>query len=32
LPGFLFVAVMAFVMHVLTNRVAYRLKLKSVPW
>ena len=32
LPGFLFVALMAFVMHVLTNRVAYRLKLKSVPW
>ncbi|MGC9106177.1 MAG: CDP-2,3-bis-(O-geranylgeranyl)-sn-glycerol synthase [Thermoprotei archaeon] len=30
--GFLFVALIAFVMHVLTNRVAYRLKLKSVPW
>ncbi|MBW9141437.1 MAG: CDP-2,3-bis-(O-geranylgeranyl)-sn-glycerol synthase [Candidatus Aramenus sp.] len=29
---FLFVAGVAFVMHVFTNNVAYRLKIKSVPW
>lgn len=28
----LFVALIAFGMHVFTNNVAYRLKIKSVPW
>ncbi|BCU68558.1 hypothetical protein HS7_19950 [Sulfolobales archaeon HS-7] len=26
------VCVLALILHVLTNRVAYRLKIKSVPW
>lgn len=30
--GFLFILALAFVMHVMTNRIAYKLKLKSVPW
>lgn len=29
---FLFIIVFAFAMHVFTNNVAYRLKIKSVPW
>ena len=32
LVGFLFILLLALVMHVLTNRVAYKLKLKNVPW
>ena len=32
LLGFLFVLALAYIMHVTTNRVAYKLKLKSVPW
>jgi len=32
LIGLAFILVLAYVMHVLTNRVAYKLKLKSVPW
>ncbi|EZQ02404.1 CDP-2,3-bis-(O-geranylgeranyl)-sn-glycerol synthase [Candidatus Acidianus copahuensis] len=29
---FLFVAFVAFILHILTNYIAYRLKIKSVPW
>ncbi|BFI75146.1 CDP-2,3-bis-(O-geranylgeranyl)-sn-glycerol synthase [Sulfurisphaera ohwakuensis] len=29
---FLSIVVIAFVLHILTNNVAYRLKIKSVPW
>jgi CDP-2,3-bis-(O-geranylgeranyl)-sn-glycerol synthase len=29
---FLFIILIAFIMHILTNNVAYRLKIKSVPW
>ncbi|BDC19003.1 CDP-2,3-bis-(O-geranylgeranyl)-sn-glycerol synthase [Acidianus sp. HS-5] len=29
---FLFIILVAFIMHILTNNVAYRLKIKSVPW
>lgn len=29
---FIFILVIAFVLHVFTNNIAYRLKIKSVPW
>lgn len=29
---FIFILIFAFAMHVFTNYVAYRLKIKSVPW
>ncbi|ARM75689.1 CDP-2,3-bis-(O-geranylgeranyl)-sn-glycerol synthase [Acidianus manzaensis] len=29
---FIFIIVIAFVLHTFTNNVAYRLKIKSVPW
>lgn len=29
---FIFISVLAFSLHVLTNNIAYRIKIKSVPW
>ncbi|AWR97047.1 CDP-2,3-bis-(O-geranylgeranyl)-sn-glycerol synthase [Acidianus sulfidivorans JP7] len=29
---FVFIIIVAFGLHILTNNVAYRLKIKSVPW
>lgn len=29
---FIFVAIIAFLLHTMTNDIAYRLKIKSVPW
>ena len=29
---FLSIAVIAFILHIFTNNIAYRLKIKSVPW
>ncbi|AWR95956.1 CDP-2,3-bis-(O-geranylgeranyl)-sn-glycerol synthase [Acidianus brierleyi] len=29
---FIFVAIIAFLLHIMTNDIAYRLKIKSVPW
>ncbi|BFH73528.1 CDP-2,3-bis-(O-geranylgeranyl)-sn-glycerol synthase [Sulfurisphaera javensis] len=29
---FLSIVIIAFVLHILTNNIAYRLKIKSVPW
>ncbi|HII39104.1 TPA: CDP-2,3-bis-(O-geranylgeranyl)-sn-glycerol synthase [Candidatus Micrarchaeota archaeon] len=32
IPGLVFLAVLTFVLHILFNVIAHRLKLKSVPW